>query len=78
MIFSGALAHQFPIQGHAGSPPDLSAEENIVEAISFYVLVVPYEKECCKHDAELCEKKDAEHPDHEPDFGFTAAYKEPL
>lgn len=34
------------------------------------MLVVPYEKECREHDAELDEKKDAEHPDHEPNFAF--------
>ena len=34
------------------------------------MLVVPYEKERCKHDEELDEKKDAEHPDHEPKFVF--------
>ena len=34
------------------------------------MLVVPYEKERCKHDAELYEKKDAEHPDHKPNFVF--------
>ena len=34
------------------------------------MLVVPYEKERREHDAELGEKKDAEHPDHEPDFVF--------
>lgn len=47
------LAHQFPIQGHAGSPPGLPTEENVVEAVFLYVLVVPYEKERRKHDAEL-------------------------
>ena len=49
------LAHQLPIQGDAGSPPGLPAKENIVEAVFFYVLVVPYEKECREHDAELDE-----------------------
>ncbi len=34
------------------------------------MLVVPDEKECRKHDTELDEKKDAEHPDHEPNFVF--------
>ena len=49
------LAHQLPIQGDAGSPPGLPAKENVVEAIFLYVLVVSYEKERRKHDAELDE-----------------------
>lgn len=64
------LAHQFPVEGDARSPPGLPAEKNIVEAIFLYVLVVPDEKERRKHDAELDEKKDAEHPDHKPNFVF--------
>ena len=64
------LAHQLPIQGDAGSPPGLPAEENVVESIFLYVLVVPDEKERSKHDAELGKKKDAEHPDHKPNFVF--------
>lgn len=62
------LAHQLPIQGDAGSPPGLPAKENVVEAIFLYVFVVPYEKERREHDAELNEQKDAEHPDHKPNF----------
>lgn len=34
------------------------------------MLVVPDEKERREHDAELNEQKDAEHPDHEPNFVF--------
>ena len=34
------------------------------------MLVVSYEKERRKHNAELDEKKDAEHPDHKPNFAF--------
>ena len=34
------------------------------------MFVVPYEKERREHDAELDEKKDAEHPDHKPKFVF--------
>ena len=68
--YSRRLAHQLPIQGHAGSPPGLPAEENIIETIFLYVLIVPYEEECRKHNAELDEKKDAEHPNHEPNFVF--------
>ncbi|MBQ5507453.1 MAG: hypothetical protein IIT85_10020 [Prevotella sp.] len=67
---SRSLAHQLPIQGDAGSPPGLPAKENVVEAIFLYVFVVPYEKERREHDAELDEKKDAEHPDHKPNFVF--------
>jgi len=48
-------AHQLLIQGHAGSPPGLPAEENVIEAIFLYVLVVPDEKERRKYDTELDE-----------------------
>jgi hypothetical protein len=37
----------------------LPTEENVLETIFLYVLVVPYEKERRKYDAELDEKKDA-------------------
>ncbi len=67
---SRSLAHQFSVQGHTSFPPSLPTEENVVEAIFLYVLVVSYEKERRKHNAELDEKKDAEHPDHEPNFVF--------
>ena len=39
-----------------------------MEAIFLYVLVISDEKERCKHDAELDEKEDAQHPDHKPNF----------
>jgi hypothetical protein len=48
----------------------LPTKENVVETIFLYVLVVSHEKERRKHNAELDEKKDAEHPDHEPNFVF--------
>ena len=49
------LAHQLPIQGDAGFPPGLPTEENVLEAVFPYVLVVPDEKERYKHNAELDE-----------------------
>ena len=64
------LAHQLPIQGDASSPPGSQTEGYIVETIFLYVLIIPDEKERRKHNAELDEKKDAEHPDHEPNFVF--------
>jgi hypothetical protein len=48
----------------------LPTKENVVEAIFLYVLVVSYEKKRRKHNVELDEKKDAEHPDHKPNFAF--------
>ena len=67
---SRSLAHQFFVQSHTSSPPSLPTKENVVETIFLYVLVVSYEKERRKHNAELDEKKDAKHPNHKPNFVF--------
>lgn len=48
----------------------MPTEENVLEAVFPYVLVVPDEKERCKHNAEFDEQQDAEHPDHKPNFVF--------